>query len=102
MSTIALALSTVTTTDPEQPWLSATRQGLQNPNPHWTRGTCPLCGSVVVSYLYYVKSQGYVVVWFCWNSLPAGDLGISSEEPELVGFSVVPLLEQRCDYRRVL
>ena len=39
------------------------------PNPAWVRGTCPLCGSPVVSNCYYVGGAGYKVLHECWESL---------------------------------
>ena len=47
----------------------------------WIRGRCPECGDDLVSNMYYVGGQGYLIVWECWGSL--------SEDPA-------------CTYRRLL
>ena len=52
-----------------------------HPAPEWVRGCCPECGTALVSNMYYIGGQGYLVVWECWASL--------GEDPH-------------CDYRRVL
>jgi hypothetical protein len=39
------------------------------PDPQWIRGTCPECGEVLVSNLYYIGGKGYILVWQCWASL---------------------------------
>ena len=39
------------------------------PRPEWVRGTCPACGSPVVSNCYYVGGKGYKVLHECWQSL---------------------------------
>jgi len=39
------------------------------PRPEWVRGRCPECGDELVSNLYYVGGQGYILRWECWNSL---------------------------------
>ena len=36
------------------------------PRPEWVRGTCPMCGEVLVSNLYYVGDRGYIFEWQCW------------------------------------
>jgi hypothetical protein len=41
----------------------------ERPDPAWVRGKCPHCGDVVVSNLYYVGGQGYLLRWECWSSL---------------------------------
>jgi hypothetical protein len=51
------------------------------PDAEWVRGKCPVCGDDLVSNLYYIGGQGYLVRWECWSSL--------GEEPS-------------CEYRRVL
>jgi hypothetical protein len=41
------------------------------PDPEWIRGTCPCCGSPVVSNAYHVGGHpgGYVILHECWQSL---------------------------------
>jgi len=39
------------------------------PDPSWIRGTCPACGDVLVSNLYYCAERGYRIRWECWSSL---------------------------------
>lgn len=51
------------------------------PKPSAVRGRCPECGEDLVSNLYYIGGQGYLMVWECW-----GSLGENAE----------------CSYRRVL
>ena len=51
------------------------------PRPEWIRGTCPLCGSPIVSNVYHVGGRGYLTVWECWYSINA---------------------EPTCTYRKVL
>ena len=53
----------------------------EKPQPEWVRGTCPQCGSELVSNCYYVGGRGYLVTYECWESL--------KNEPT-------------CTYRRVL
>jgi hypothetical protein len=51
------------------------------PDPNWVRGRCPECGDDLVSNMYYIGGQGYLMCWECWGSL--------GENPQ-------------CHYRRVL
>jgi hypothetical protein len=39
------------------------------PDPMWVRGTCPCCGSALVSNLYYCADKGYRIRWECWQTL---------------------------------
>lgn len=39
------------------------------PRPEWVRGTCPQCGSEIVSNCYYVGGRGFLVMHECWESL---------------------------------
>ena len=39
------------------------------PKPSAVRGRCPECGEELVSNLYYIGGQGYLMVWECWASL---------------------------------
>jgi len=48
----------------------------ETPDPALIRGTCPVCGDLVVSHSWYVDGRGYLIVWGC--------------------------RAQACDYRRVL
>jgi hypothetical protein len=45
-------------------------------DPTLIRGTCPVCGEVVVSGSWYVDGRGYLIIWRCVGST--------------------------CDYRRIL
>lgn len=38
------------------------------PDPAWVRGRCPECGDDLVSHLYYMKGEGYIIAWECWSS----------------------------------
>jgi len=42
----------------------------ERPRPEWVRGRCPECGDDLVSNLYYIGGQGYVIYWECWSSFP--------------------------------
>jgi len=41
----------------------------ERPDPQSVRGRCPECGDDLVSNLYYVPGEGYLIVWSCWRSL---------------------------------
>jgi hypothetical protein len=45
----------------------------ERPAPQSVRGRCPECGDDLVSNLYYIAGEGYLIRWECWSSL--------SEEP---------------------
>ena len=45
----------------------------ERPDPQSVRGRCPECGDDLVSNLYYIAGEGYLIRWECWSSL--------SEEP---------------------
>jgi hypothetical protein len=47
----------------------AARTASGRPEPDWVRGRCPECGDDLVSNLYYIGGQGYLIVWECWASL---------------------------------
>jgi len=53
----------------------------ERPEPQSVRGRCPECGDDLVSNLYYIPGEGYLIRWECWSSL--------SEDA-------------RCHYRKVL
>ncbi len=53
----------------------------ERPDPQSVRGRCPECGDDLVSNLYYIPGEGYLIRWECWASL--------SEDA-------------RCQYRKVL
>jgi hypothetical protein len=40
----------------------------ERPDPAWVRGRCPECGDEIVSHLYYIAKQGYVLKWRCWSA----------------------------------
>jgi len=54
----------------------------ERPDPQSVRGRCPECGDDLVSNLYYIPGEGYLIRWECWSSL--------SEDAA------------RCQYRKVL
>ena len=37
----------------------------------WRRGTCPLCGSDVVSNAYHIGGRGIIIFHECMGTLPA-------------------------------
>jgi hypothetical protein len=39
------------------------------PEPELIRGTCPMCGELVVSCPEYVQGRGYLIWWRCWRSM---------------------------------
>lgn len=41
------------------------------PSPEWVRGTCPQCGEMVVSNIFYVEGKGFMVALECWASFQA-------------------------------
>jgi len=53
----------------------------ERPDPQSVRGRCPECGDDLVSNLYYIVGEGYLIRWECWSSL--------SEDPQ-------------CRYQKVL
>ena len=53
----------------------------QRPDADMIRAACPVCGSDIVSQVFYVQGRGYVIFWICWEFL--------QEVPS-------------CDYRRAL
>lgn len=48
-------------------YLMGTRQAEDIPDPEWIRGTCPECGSPLVSDMVFIAGKGYFCVWSCWN-----------------------------------
>lgn len=44
----------------------------ERPDPDDVRGTCPVCGSEVVSGVFYIpgvnQKGAYCIVWSCWES----------------------------------
>ncbi len=41
----------------------------ERPDPQSVRGRCPECGDDLVSNLYYIPGEGYLIRWECWSSL---------------------------------
>jgi len=41
----------------------------ERPDPQSVRGRCPECGDDLVSNLYYIPGEGYLIKWQCWGSL---------------------------------
>lgn len=45
----------------------------ERPDPQSVRGRCPECGDDLVSNLYYIPGEGYLIKWQCWSSLAEGE-----------------------------
>lgn len=45
----------------------------ERPDAQSVRGRCPECGDDLVSNLYYIPGEGYLIIWACWSSLVEGE-----------------------------